>query len=111
MPYAIRSLYLLHLPHQSIKIVIVNLPSHNHQPQKQDHGDDLQPKSGSPTTTYVVLRQPRECIDTDTCELLQVLAIAVDIAAGAVKLDGGFDQAGQPKDEEAERPQYYCAGD
>ena len=107
MPYSLSlSLCSIFPINQSIKIVVINLPSHNHQPQKEDHSRDLQPKCRPPATTYIVLRQPRECVDTDARKLLQILAIAVDVATGAVELDGGFDQAGEPEDEEDKGPQY-----
>lgn len=97
----------------SCSIIILHLPRQDHHPQEQDGLNDGPCERGLPTGANVVLGQPSQSFNGDTTILLArdiVVTVAVDISA-AVELDGGFDECGDPQDEEDEGAEQDTARD
>ena len=94
----------------SIKIIPLDLPRHNHHPEEQDGADEQEGKAGFPALADIVLLEPGEGVDGLAGEDLAgdvADAVVVDGALGAPEDDGGFDEAGEPEDEEDEGADYH----
>ena len=74
----------------------MHLPTQYTHPEEEHTSDDLERERRLPAIADVVLRQPRQRLDADAFVHLVrdvELAVAVDVA-GAVELNGGFDEGG-----------------
>ena len=106
-------LYQSHGIPLSIKIVLIDLPRHDHHPQQKHRPDNIKRKRRFPVLADAPRRHPRQRrfpVREAVARPVEV-AVAVYGAGGAVELDGGFDEAGEEEDEEDERAEDDDAGE
>lgn len=95
----------------SLEIIPIHLPRHHHHPQQEDRPHDQKRKRRLPVHTQPVRLQPRQRRLARPRGWPVGIAVAVHGPLGAVELDRGLDEAGQPQHEEDEGAEHDDAGE